>query len=270
MNKKIKKILLKKNKSKILSLTAYSKSIASILDKYMDIVLVGDSMASVLYGHKNTHKINLENIIQHTRSVKMGIKKSLLVVDMPKGTYKNFKSAEKNIKLVIQKTGCDAIKIENNQQNLNIVKILTKNKINVMGHIGYTPQFKKKFRVEGQTNDEIRRLYKEAKLIQEAGAFSIVLECLSAKAAKSITSKLHIPTIGIGSSKFCDGQILVTDDMLGISGFYPKFVKKYANLNRIIEKAVKKYSREVKLKKFPKISNFLNGTKIRKQNRIKK
>ena len=225
----------------------------------MDIVLVGDSMASVLYGHKNTHKINLENIIQHTRSVKMGIKKSLLVVDMPKGTYKNFKSAEKNIKLVIQKTGCDAIKIESNKKNYRIIEKLTRKKIAVMGHIGFTPQFKRKFKVEGQSRLEANKLLKEAKQIQNAGAFSIVIECLSPESAKLITKELNIPTIGIGSSKYCDGQILVTDDMLGISGFYPKFVKKYANLNRVIEKAVKEYSREVKLSKFPSTKNFLNG-----------
>ena len=147
MIKKINKILLKKNKSKIVCLTAYSKSIAKILDKYVDIVLVGDSMANVLYGHKNTHKISLENIIQHTLSVKLGIKKSLLVVDMPKGSYNNFKSAEKNAKLIIKKTKCDAIKIENYKNNHRIINLLTKKKIPVMGHIGYTPQFKKKFKL---------------------------------------------------------------------------------------------------------------------------
>jgi len=128
MNKKIKKILLKKNKTKIVSLTSYSKSVSKILDKYIDIVLVGDSMANVLYGHKNTHKISLENIVQHTASVKMGIKKSLLVVDMPKGTYNNIKSAEKNVKSVIKKTGCDAIKIESNKKNYKIIEHLTKKK----------------------------------------------------------------------------------------------------------------------------------------------
>ena len=258
MNKKIKKIILKKNKTKIVSLTAYSKSISKILDKHVDIILVGDSMANVLYGYKNTHKISLENIIQHTVSVKMGIKKSLLVVDMPKGSYNNFKSAEKNAKLVFKKTRCDAIKIESNKKNYKIINHLTKNKIPVMGHIGYTPQFKKKFKIEGQTENEISQLLKEALLIEKAGAFSIVLECLSPKAAKLITKKINIPTIGIGSSLYCDGQILVTDDMLGMSGFYPKFVKKYANLNRTIEKAVKKYTKDVKLKKFPTKINFLN------------
>jgi 3-methyl-2-oxobutanoate hydroxymethyltransferase len=263
MNKKIRKILAKKNKSKIVSLTAYSKNIAKILDNFCDIILVGDSMANVLYGLKTTHKITLKNILQHTMSVKQGIRKSLLVVDMPRGSYKNLKLAKKNANLIMKKTGCDAIKLESNNKNFEIINQLVKNKIPVMGHIGFTPQFKKKFKVEGDTTRNINKLLKEALSIEEAGAFSIVLECLTPKAAKKITNKLSIPTIGIGSSSFCDGQILVTDDMLGLSGFYPKFVKKYENLDRIIEKAVKKYSREVKLKKFPAINNFLNGTKHR-------
>ena len=125
-----------------------------------------------------------------------------------------------------------------------------------MGHIGYTPQFKKKFKIEGQSLKETQYLLKKAKLIERAGAFSIVLECLTSSAAKQITDQIDIPTIGIGSSLNCDGQILVTDDMLGLSGFYPKFVKKYTNLNRIIEKAVKKYTREVKLKNFQAQSIF--------------
>ena len=263
MKKKIKNILFKKNKSKIVCLTAYSKSVAKILDKFVDIILVGDSMANVLYGHKNTHRISLENIIQHTLSVKMGAKKSLLVVDMPKGSYENINSAKKNIKFLIKKTKCDAIKLESNKKNYKIIKALVKKGIPVMGHIGYTPQFKKKFKIEGDTTSKIKKLLKDAIEIEKAGAFSIILECLTPKAAKIITSKLTIPTIGIGSGSFCDGQILVTDDMLGMSGFYPKFVKKYVNLNRIIEKAVKKYTREVKSKKFPTKKNFLNGTKNR-------
>ena len=259
MNTKIKKIILKKNKAKIVCLTAYSKSISKILDNFCDIILVGDSMANVLYGHKNTHKINLENIIQHSISVKRGIKKSLLVVDMPKGTYSNVKSAIKNAKIIIKKTRCDAVKLENNKKNFKIIENLVKRKIAVMGHIGFTPQFKKKFKIEGNSKKEASRLLKEAKLIEKAGAFSVVLECLSPGSAKLITKNINIPTIGIGSSYYCDGQILVTDDMLGLSGFYPKFVKKYVNLNRIIAKAVKKYTREVKLRKFPSSKNFLNG-----------
>jgi 3-methyl-2-oxobutanoate hydroxymethyltransferase len=261
MNKKIKKILAKKGKSKIACLTAYSKSIAKILDKYCDIVLVGDSMANVLYGLENTHKITLKNIIQHTLSVKKGIKNSLLVVDMPKGSYTNIKKAEKNAKLIMSLTGCDAVKIESNKKNYKIIERLIKKQIPVMGHIGYTPQFKKKFKIEGETKDKANKLLNEALLIEKAGAFSIVLECISSKASKLITAKLKIPTIGIGSSSYCDGQILVTDDMLGISGFYPKFVKKYLDLNRLIEKAVKEYTRDVKINKFPSKSNFLNEPK---------
>ena len=212
-----------------------------------------------MYGYKGTHEISLNSIIQHSKSVSLGIKKSLLVVDMPKGTYNNKQKALKNAKHIFKKTNCDAVKLESNNKNFNIIKSLVKKNIPVMGHIGFTPQFKKNFKIEGLTNKEVKKLLNEAKLIQKAGAFSIVLECLSPKAAKLITNELKIPTIGIGSSLYCDGQILVTDDMLGMSGFYPKFVKKYAEINRIIEKAVKKYSREVRLKKFPRTTNFLNG-----------
>ena len=261
MNKKIQNIINKKNKSKIVSLTAYSKNIAKILDNYCDIVLVGDSLANVLYGLNNTHKINLENMIQHTVSVKKGIKNSLLVVDMPKGSYGNLKSAKKNAKILIRKTNCDAVKIESNNKNFGIIRSLVKNKIPVMGHIGFTPQFKQKFKIEGDSKKKADKLLKEAKNIEKAGAFSIVLECVNSEASKLITNSLKIPTIGIGSSNNCDGQILVTDDMLGISGFYPKYVKKYLSLDRIIEKAIKKYTRDVKLKKFPSKKNFLNGSR---------
>jgi len=263
MNSKIRKIISKKNKTKIVSLTAYSKSIAKILDRHVDIVLVGDSMAQVLYGHKNTHKINLKNIIDHTMSVKRGLKNSLLVADLPKNTYLDAKTAFKNAKLLTSKTKCDAVKIESNKNNYNIIQHLVKKNIPVMGHIGYTPQFKKKFKIEGQTKNEILKILEEAKAIEQAGAFSIVCECITPQAAKIVTKELKIPTIGIGSSMFCDGQVLVTDDLLGFSGFYPKFVKKYANLDSVIEKAVKKYTREVKLKKFPAKSNFLNGPKFK-------
>jgi len=260
MNSKIKKIIKKKNKSKIVSLTAYSKNISKILDKYCDIILVGDSMANVLYDQKNTHKISLEDLIKHTLSVQKGIKKSLLVVDMPKGSYSNTFTALKNARIIMKKTNCHAVKLENFKNNYKIINLLVKKKIPVMGHIGFTPQFKRSFQIEGQSKKEIEKLLKQAKSIEKAGAFSIVLECLTSDAARLITQSIKIPTIGIGSSSYCDGQILVTDDMLGLSGFYPKFVKKYANLNRIIEKAAKKYSRDVKIKKFPTKKNFLNGT----------
>ena len=198
-------------------------------------------------------------IIQHSVSVRKGIKKSLMVVDMPKGTYSNPVQARKNAQLIKKTTKCDAVKIESNSKNFKIIKEITKAKIPVMGHIGYTPQFKGKFKVHGKSINELKKLKKEALLIEKAGAFSIVLECVTPQTAKIITNFLKIPTIGIGSSLYCNGQILVTDDILGLSGFYPKFVKQYANLNRVIEKAVKKYSKEVKKKVFPKNKNFLYG-----------
>ena len=251
MFKKIKDILKKKNKSKIVCLTAYSTNIAKITDKYCDITLVGDSLANVLYGMKDTHRVDLQTIIQHSISVRKGIKKSLMVVDMPKGSYKTPSQAKKNAKKIYYKTNCDAVKIESNNKNFKIIKEIIKAKIPVMGHIGYTPQFKKKFKVEGKNSKEMKKLI--------AGAFSIVLECVTPNAAKIISKVLKIPTIGIGSSSFCDGQILVTDDILGLSGFYPRFVKKYVDLNSIIEKAIKKYSKEVKSTIFPKGRNFLYG-----------
>ncbi len=259
MSKKIEKIIKKKNKKKIVCLTAYSKNIAKILDKYCDITLVGDSLANVLYGMENTHKVSLDLMIQHSVSVKRGIKHSLFVVDMPKGSYTTPFKAKKNAILIMKKTGCDAVKIESNKRNFKVIKEIKKVGIPVMGHIGFTPQFKKKFKVEGRDQKEVKNLINEAVSIEKAGAFSIVLECLTPHTARKISEKLRIPTIGIGSSRFCDGQILVTDDILGLSGFYPKFVKKYANLNSIIEKAVKKYSKEVKKQIFPKNKNFLYG-----------
>ena len=251
MKVKVKKFLNKKDKRKIVCLTSYSKSISKILDKYCDLILVGDSLANVLYGNKTTHKLKLQTMINHAKSVALGAKKSLVVVDMPKDSYIKPDQAVKNAKRILRETKCDAVKIENNSHNLNIVKAFTKSNINVMGHIGFTPQFKKKFKVEGKNKIEQNNLLKNAKQIEEAGAFSIVLECIEKKTAKKITKSLKIPTIGIGSSNMCDGQILVTDDMLGLSGFYPKFVKKYANLEKTIDKAIKQFDKEVKLNKFP-------------------
>tara|TARA_Y100001970_G_C14159379_1_gene817577 strand:- start:124 stop:897 length:774 start_codon:yes stop_codon:yes gene_type:complete len=255
MNSKIRNLINKKNKKKIVCLTAYSKNMGALIDEFCDLVLVGDSMANVLYGMKNTHSINIKTISNHAKAVRLGVKKSLLVIDMPKGSYSEPNKAKKNAKNIIRKTGCDAVKIENNSSNLNIVKALTKVGVNVMGHIGFTPQFKKKFKVEGKTLKQQSKLINQAKKIEQAGAFSIVLECISKKTSKEITKKVRIPTIGIGSSEECDGQILVTEDILGLSGFYPKFVKKYLNLDKLIKKAVKKFSNDVKSKKFPSKKN---------------
>lgn len=258
MKLKIKEIIKKKNKKPLVCLTAYSRNYSVILDKYCDIILVGDSLANVLYNMKNTRQITLDIMISHATAVMSGIKKTCCVVDMPFNTYRNKKEALVNAKRIINKTKCDAIKIESNGKNYDIFKHLVKSKIPVMGHIGYTPQFKNKFKIAGKNINQEKKLLKEAMKIEKAGAFSIVLECITERTAKKITQMLKIPTIGIGSSKFCDGQILVTDDLLGLSGFYPKFIKKYVNLNKIIEKAIQKYKQEVNKKLFPKkINSYL-------------
>ena len=252
MNKNIKNILNKKNKSKLVCLTAYSKNIASILDNHCDIILVGDSLGSVLYNYKSTKEVTLDTMISHSKSVRLGVKKSLMVVDMPFNTYRNPKEALKNAKLVIKKTKCDAVKLEGGKKIISIVKKLVKNKIPVMGHLGILPQTDKKFTFKGKKSLERNRILKEAKLLEEAGIFSIVLECVEIKLSKVITNKLTIPTIGIGSSANCDGQVLVIDDLIGLTESKFRFVKRYINISKIIDGAVKKYKSEVLKKQFPR------------------
>ena len=252
MNKKINKILNKKNKSKIICLTAYSKNVASILDKYCDLVLVGDSLGSVLYNYRSTKEVTLETMINHSKSVRLGVKKSLMVVDMPYNTYRNPKEALKNARLMMKKTKCDAVKLEGGKKIIHIIKSLVRNKIPVMGHLGILPQTEKKFTYKGKKVSEQNRILKDAKLLERAGIFSVVLECIETKLAKKITEQLNIITIGIGSSVNCDGQVLVIDDLIGLSQSKLRFVKKYANINQIINSAVKKYKLEVLKKRFPK------------------
>ncbi len=251
--KKIKKIINKKNKSKIVCLTAYSKNISSILDNHCDIILVGDSLASVLYNYNSTRKVSLDTMIEHSISVKKGINKSLMVVDMPYNTYRNNQEALKNAKKILFKTKCDAVKLEGGKKIINIIKNLVKNKIPVMGHLGLLPQYETgKFRFKGRKELERTRILNDAKLLENAGVFSIVLECVESSLAKQITSSIEIPTIGIGASSFCDGQVLVTDDLLGLNPINFRFVKKYTNLSTNIDQAVKKFSYDVRKKKFPK------------------
>ena len=226
MLQKIKKIILKKNKKKIICLTAYSKNIASILDNHCDIVLVGDSLGSVLYNFKSTRSVTLNMMIEHSKSVKMGVKKSLLVVDMPYNTYKNSKEAIQNAKKIMLKTKCDAVKLEGGKKITNIVKNLIKNKIPVMGHLGVLPQTQVgKFKYKGKKLAERNEILNEAKLLESAGVFSIVLECIETSLAKQITNILSVPTIGIGASHYCDGQVLVTDDFIGLNTINARFVK---------------------------------------------
>ena len=248
---KIKKLLSKKNKSKIVSLTAYSKNIASILDNYCDIVLVGDSLGSVLYNYKSTRQVTLDMMIEHSKSVRMGVKKALMIVDMPHNTYRNPKEALKNAKKIISKTKCDAVKLEGGKKIYNSIQTLVKNKIPVMGHIGVLPQSDKTFKFKGKKKSEREKILKDAKLLQRAGVFSIVLECVETSLAKYVTKQINIPTIGIGASNNCDGQILVFDDLIGLNPINARFVKKYTNIHKQIKKAVSNYSKEVRKTQFP-------------------
>jgi 3-methyl-2-oxobutanoate hydroxymethyltransferase len=250
---KIQKLINKKNKSKIISLTAYSKNIASIIDNHCDIVLVGDSLGSVLYNYNSTRNVTLNMMIEHAKSVRMGVKKSILVVDMPHNTYRNPKEALQNAKKIMLKTKCDAVKLEGGKKIINIIKNLIKNKIPVMGHLGVLPQSQRgKFKYKGKNLNEKNKILNDAKLLELAGAFSIVLECVETSLAKLITHTLSIPTIGIGASQHCDGQILVIDDLIGLNSINARFVKKYLNIKRFISIAVSNFARDVKKKNFPK------------------
>ena len=257
MIKKIKKILKKKNKSKIVCLTAYSKNIAEILDRYCDIILVGDSLSSVLYGMKSTREVSLEMMILHAKSVRQGISKSTFVVDMPYKSYRNKIEAYKNAKKVIKETKCDALKLEGGTKIFPIVKHLVEKNIPIMGHIGLLPQSERgKFRYKGKSKTERKNIFKDAISLEKAGVFSIVIECVEKSLAKLISKSIKVPTIGIGASEECDGQILVTDDLIGLTTNPPKFVKKYLNIKELINKTILKYRQDVINRKFPTKKNL--------------
>jgi 3-methyl-2-oxobutanoate hydroxymethyltransferase len=251
----IKKILEKKGKEPITCLTAYSKPIAEIVDKYCDIILVGDSVGMVLYGMKTTRRVKIETMILHGKAVKSSAKRSLVVFDMPYKTYSNKFVAYKNAEKVMKSTKCDAVKLEGGKKIVNIIKYLTKKGIPVMGHIGLLPQSSNVFKLKGKNLTQKKQILEDAVALSNSGVFAIVVECVVESLAKKITNSVSVPTIGIGASKYCDGQILVTDDMIGLSNFSPRFVKKYSNVRRIIEKSVKNYCRDVKRKRFPSSQN---------------
>ena len=251
----INKIIKKKNITPIICLTAYSKTIAKIADKYCDIILVGDSLGMVLYGMKTTKEVKIDTMILHAKVVKNSAKKSLVVFDMPYKTYTNKFIAYKNARKVIKLTKCDAIKLEGGKKIVKIIKYLTRKGIPVMGHIGLLPQTSSNFRAKGKNFTQKKQIFEDALAISNSGAFAIVVECVIENLAKKITKNISIPTIGIGASKHCDGQILVTDDMIGLSDLSPKFVKQYSNLKKVIEKCIKNYSKDVKLRRFPSYKN---------------
>ena len=250
------KILHKSFSKPISCLTAYSPSIANILDGKIDLILVGDSIGSTLYGMVNTQGVTMDMMKNHGAAVNKTIKKSLKVLDMPYKTYDNKIDAYKNAKILLNHCKPDLLKIEISKKKLVILKHLVDKKVNVISHIGVTPQSYKNFnkiKVLGRTNKEKQNLLKLAKESETLGAKAVLLECVTANTAKLITENISIPTIGIGASKHCDGQVLVFDDLinLSINDKKPKFVKNYFNFNKVASNVVKKYNREVKLKKFP-------------------
>ena len=255
MNKKVKKFLNKKNRAKVICLTAYSKNVASILDKHCDLVLVGDSLGSVLYDYKSTKQVTLDTMINHSKSVRIGVKKSLMVVDMPYNTYRNSKQALKNARLVMKKTKCDAVKLEGGKKIIPIVKSLVNNKIPVMGHLGLTPQSIYKFgtyTVRAKEEKEAKQLLDDALMLEKAGCFAIVLEKVPSDLAAKVAKKVKIPVIGIGAGNKVDGQVLVIHDMLGMTKeFNPRFLRRYMNLYNDMTKAISKYSKDVKSGNFP-------------------
>ena len=198
---KINDILKKKGKEPIVCLTSYTKNISQILDKYCDLILVGDSMSMVLYGMKNTKDIKLNTMMLHAKTVKKYSKRSLVVFDMPYKSYENKNEAYKNAKKVISYTKCDAIKLEGGKKIFEIIRYLTNKKIPVMGHVGLLPQKVKKFKTQGMNLNERNRIFNDALSVSKAGAFALVIECVVESLAKKITKSISIPTVGIGASK---------------------------------------------------------------------
>ena len=255
-----KNLILKKNNVPITCLTAYSQPIAKILDGKVDLILIGDSVGTTIYGMKNTRSVNIEMMKNHAKAVVECTKNSMTIVDMPFKTYRNKREALKNASYLIKNTKADFIKIETDNKNIDIVKYLTNRNIKVVSHIGVTPQKYSDFskiRSVGKNIQDSKKLISLAKKLQIAGSKLIVLECMSSSTSKKITEELSIPTIGIGASKHCDGQVLVIDDILNLNSDKkkPKFVKNFVNIEKYIIEGVEKYVREVKKKKFPSNKN---------------
>jgi len=244
------KIKSMKGTEKITMLTAYDYFTAKTLDEAgIDIMLVGDSLGMVILGYENTLSVTMNDMVRHTGAVARGAKNALIVGDMPANSYNDNETALSNAKAFLE-SGADNVKIENKPE---IAKFLVENKINVMGHIGLTPQTITDFKVQGKTEEAANKLINLAKELDKAGCYSMVLECVSMQLAKKITESISIPTIGIGAGPYCDGQVLVVNDMLGLyDKFSPKFVKRYANLGEGMKSAFQNYIKDVKEGNFPK------------------
>ncbi|RDV84252.1 3-methyl-2-oxobutanoate hydroxymethyltransferase [Ammonifex thiophilus] len=247
----------KREKRLITMLTAYDYSLARLVDEAgIDAILVGDSVGNVVLGYPNTLPVTMEEMLHHTRAVVRGVKRALVIGDMPFLSYQVSKEeAIRNAGRFLKEAGAEAVKLEGGEEVAPTVEALVKSGIPVMGHIGLTPQYVHQlggYRVQGKEAAAARKLIRDAQALAEAGIFALVLECVPQEVAQEITASLPVPTIGIGAGPHCDGQVLVTHDLLGLyGGFTPKFVKRYANLVEEIKKALAAFREEVQNRIFP-------------------
>ncbi len=248
-------IAAQKGTAPIISLTAYHAHTARIIDPYVDFMLVGDSLGMVMHGYETTVPVPLELMIMHGQAVVRGSKRALVVVDMPFGSYEESPSvAFRNAARVMKETGCGAVKLEGGARMAETIHYLTERGIPVMAHIGLTPQSVNVmggFKTQGRERAQWSAIEADAAAVAKAGAFAVVLEGMAELLAARITRKIEIPTIGIGASAECDGQILVLEDMLGLNPAVPKFVKIFGEIGAAIEAAVKDYAEEVRARRFP-------------------
>ncbi|RPE67254.1 ketopantoate hydroxymethyltransferase [Pacificibacter maritimus] len=258
-------IASRKGAEPIVSLTSYHAHTAAIVDKFADFILVGDSLGMVMHGMESTVGVPLDLMIMHGKAVVRGTQKALIVVDMPFGTYEESPNmAFRNAAKIMKETQCQAVKLEGGARMAETIKFLVERGIPVMAHIGLTPQSSHVmggFKTQGRDEDTWPAHIADAKAVSEAGAFAVVVEGVVEPLADQITAAVDIPTIGIGASAKCDGQILVLEDMLGLNPWVPKFVKKYGNLGLMIEQAVSDYASEVKNRSFPSAENMYQPKK---------
>lgn len=249
-------IKARKGQHPLVMLTAYTAPFTKILDNHADILLVGDTLGMVIYGMDSTLSVTLDMMIAHGRAVVKASQKACVVVDMPFGSYQaSPEEAFRNAAKVMAETGCSAVKLEGGIEMEATIRFLVERGIPVMSHIGLMPQHVHQvggYRYQGKTAEEAAQLEHSAKKLQEAGAFAIVLECVTEAFAAKLTTQLSIPTLGIGASAACDGQVLVTEDMAGLfTDFTPRFVKRYGNLAGALSEAAGSFAEEVKSRKFP-------------------
>jgi len=250
---------MKERGEKISMITAYDYPSGLLVDRVgIEVILVGDSVGNTVLGYKNTMPVEIEDILHHTKAVVRGVERALVIGDMPFMSFNVSKEeAIRNAGRLMKEGGADAVKLEGGIEMAETAQAIVKAGIPVMGHIGLTPQRVSQlggFKVQGRDIETAKKLIKDAQALEEAGIFALVLECVPYQLAKLITERLSIPTIGIGAGPFCDGQVLVFHDIIGLSfGFFPKFVKRYAHISEEIAKALESYKQEVKEGRFPSL-----------------